>query len=393
MKSLQTGSLFNGIHFKANLETSVGTTATADRNTTDAYTVEVNVKVKVPKAHQQMQELQKLNDKLGTSLPGLAEMLVTAKVSPEFDELYRNKVTSLRTNLNRLDQLLTRHNFYDCETILDLQHPMTKRKAVLIQADMDVDTDGSDGDRIVPDSAASRTFQPFTSYRWGKKTPVPNPCIAIWEKRIADNEAKAKEPKNAADVPRLKADSARLRSEIRDMQAFSFLVGAADPFVVLPTNMFGKNRDGYTPAIGDYCVVIVEGALYPAIVGDAGPHTKLGEASLRICKQISAKSNGENRPVNDLKATYLVFPGTAERPMTPPDLAKWRTSCEALLNEIGGVGGEIFTWQDVTKSSLPPPPPPPIPPTPAPTSPPATDAPAAPVTPPALPTPPAESKH
>ena len=361
MKSLLTGNIFSGIHFKANLETSVGATATTERNTSDSYTVEVNVKVKVPKAHQQIEELQKLNNKLAMVLPGLVEMLVTAKVSPEFEELYRNKITSLRTNLNRLDQLLSRHNFYDCETILDLQHPITKRKAVLIQADMDVDTDGSDGDRIVPADGTSRTFQPFTNYHWEKKTPVPNPCVAVWEKKIADNEAKAKDPKNANDAPKLKADSARLRSEIRDMQMFSYLVGVADPFIVLPTAMFGKNRDGYTPAIGDYCVVIVDGVLYPAIIGDKGPHTKIGEASLRICKQINARANGENRPVNDLKATYLIFPGTAEK-LATPNLAQWRTRCEALLNEVGGVGGELFTWQDITQSSVPPPPP--VPPTP-----------------------------
>lgn len=383
MKSLLTGSIFNGIHYKANLETSIGTTATTERNTTDAYTVEVNVKVKVPKAHQQMDELQKLNDKLGTVLPGLAEMLTTAKVSPEFEELYRNKITSLRSNLNRLDQLLSRHNFYDCETILDLQHPVTKRKAVLIQADMDVDTDGSDGDRILPADGSSRTFQPFTNYHWDKKTPVPNPCVAVWEKRIVENEAKIKDPKNAPDAPKLKADIARLRSEMKDMQMFSYLVGAADPFIVLPTAMFGKNRDGYTPAIGDYCVVIVEGILYPAIIGDKGPPAKMGEASLRICKQISAKANGGNRAVNDLRATYLIFPGTAEK-LATPNLPQWRTRCEALLNEVGGIAGELFTWQDITQPSVPPTPPP-VPPPPAPSSPTAPALPAPSATPPVNP--------
>lgn len=357
MKSLMTGNIFNGIHFKANLETSVGTTATAERNTNDSYTVEVNVKVKVPKAHQQLDELQKLNDKLGAVLPGLAEMLPTAKVSPEFEELYRNKITSLRSNLNRLDQLLSRHNFYDCETMLDLQHPVTKRKALLIQADMDVDTDGSDGDRILPADGSSRTFQPFTNYHWEKKTPVPNPCVAVWEKRITENEAKLKDPKNATEAPKLKADIARLRSEIKDMQMFSYLVGVADPFIVLPTAMFRKNRDGYTPTIGDYCVVIMDGTLYPAVVGDKGPQAKMGEASLRICKQINARANGGNRPINDLKATYLIFPGTAEK-LAPPNLAQWRTRCEALLNEVGGIGGELFSWQDITQPSVPPIPPP-----------------------------------
>ena len=80
----------------------------------------------------------------------------------------RRKVTSIRTNLDRLDQLISRHNFFDCETILELQNPKTKRKALLIQADMDVDTDGTDGDRMPSFEPGSRTFQPFTSYRWKK---------------------------------------------------------------------------------------------------------------------------------------------------------------------------------------------------------------------------------
>jgi len=32
--------------------------------------------------------------------------------------------------------------------VLQLQHPKSHRKAVLLQADMDVDADGSDGDRM-----------------------------------------------------------------------------------------------------------------------------------------------------------------------------------------------------------------------------------------------------
>jgi hypothetical protein len=168
------------------------------------------------------------------------------------------------------------------------------------------------------------------------------------------------------------------------MQMFSYLVGVADPFIVLPTAMFRKNRDGYTPTIGDYCVVIMDGTLYPAVVGDKGPQAKMGEASLRICKQINARANGGNRPINDLKATYLIFPGTAEK-LAPPNLAQWRTRCEALLNEVGGIGGELFTWQDITQPSVPPTPPPaavpptpPVPPTPTPASPTPPGAPDAP---------------
>ena len=355
MKSLQTGSIFNGITYKANIETLEGDSATEEREDAASYTIEMNLRVNVPKPHKQFADLQKLTPGLAALLPALPGMVESAKVSPEFDELYRNKVTSLRANLNRLDVLLSRHNFYDCETILELTHPQTKRKAVLVQSDMDVDTDGSDGDRIaIADTGNSRTFQPFTSYNWPKRTKNPNPVEAMWLKRIADNDAKVARPETSeAERQRMKADSNRLRSEIRDLQSRSYLSGAFDPFIVLPTNMFGKNRTGFVPTIGDYCVLIYENTLYPAIVGDAGPTTKIGEASLRICRQLNARASGENRAVSDLKVTYIVFTGTGEKPWIPPDYAKWRTRCDELLKEFGGYTGTLFDWPDITRLAIP----------------------------------------
>ena len=351
-KTLNVGSLFNGIHFKTKLETVPGTTATADRNMADSYTVEVNVKVTVPKPHRSLAELSKLNERIGKLMPGLEVMLPTAKVSPEFDDLYRRKVTSIRSNLDRLDQLISRHNFFDCETILELQNPKTKRKALLIQADMDVDTDGADGDRMATFDTSSRTFQPLTSYRWKKRTATPNPCAPIWEKRIADNEVKIKDPKMAAEVQRMKSDNARLRAELADMRAHSFLIGSLDPFIVLPTQMFSGRRGGYAPHIGDYCVVLAGDVFYPAILGDAGPTTKIGEASLRLCREINPKANGDLRAVNDLKVTYFVFPGSAEKETGPPDLILWQTRCDVLLKELDNYSGKFLLWQQ------PPPPPP-----------------------------------
>ncbi len=385
MKSLQTGSMFNGMTFKANLETTVGSTATNEREDAASYTIEMNVRVNVPKPHKLLPELQKLSPSIDKLLPGLPAMLESAKVSPEFDELYRNKVTSLRSNLNRLDNLLSRHNFYDCETILELTHPTTKRKAVLIQSDMDVDTDGSDGDRIATvDTGNSRTFQPFTSYHWPKRTKNPNPVEPVWQKRITDNDAKAARADTTdAEKQRLRAENNRLRVELRDLQSHSYLAGAFDPFIVLPTTMFGRNRSGFVPTIGDYCVIIVGEGLYPAIVGDAGPTTKIGEASLRICRQVSARANGENRAISDLKATYLVFTSTAEKTATPPNYAQWKTRCEELLNDFGGFTGELFAWPDITRPAVPEPPPVVVPavPAPAPTTP-STPAPTAPQNPP-----------
>ena len=215
----------------------------------------------------------------------------------------------------------------------------------------------------------------MTTYRWKKRTPVPNPCVPVWEKHIADNDAKIKDPKNAGDVPRLKADNTRLRAEIGDMKGHSFLIGAMDPFIVLPGHMFTGRKSGFTPHMGDYCVVLAGDVFYPAIIGDAGPSTKIGEASMRICREINPASNGAVRAVNDLKVTYIVFPGSAEKEHAPPDLLLWQTRCDALLKELGEYRGKFFLWQQ--------PPPPPAP-TPAPAAPAVPAAPTVPGTPPPI---------
>ena len=93
---------------------------------------------------------------------------------------------------------------------------------------------------------------------------------------------------------------------------------------------------------------------------------------MRICREINPASNGGLRAVNDLKVTYIVFPGTAEKEHAPPDLLLWQTRCDALLKELGEYRGKFFMWQQ--------PPPPPPPPTPAPTPAPAP-APAKPAAP------------
>ena len=125
-----------------------------------------------------------------------------------------------------------------------------------------------------------------------------------------------------------------------------------------------RNHSPFAPAVGDYCVVIYGNVLYPAVVGDAGPANLMGECSLRICRQIFAKADANNRAVEDLKVTYLVFPGTADKPFEVPDLQKWHDRCDALLKEIGGYGGQLMAWEDLTKPK--PPPATPVPATPVP---------------------------
>ena len=113
----------------------------------------------------------------------------------------------------------------------------------------------------------------------------------------------------------------------------------------------GKKGNPFSPWVGDYCAVIYKDVIYPAIIGDVGPANKMGEASLRIAQQLNSLATSENRPESKLKVTYLVFPGTAERPFGPPDLAHWREKIDGFLKEMGGYNGQLFTWKDLTAPS------------------------------------------
>jgi hypothetical protein len=223
-------------------------------------------------------------------------MVKPDSVSPFFNELYETKIRRLRANLTRLDQLLSRHNFYDCQTILQLEHPETKRKAVLIQAEMDVDADGSDSDRLPAGSGVSTHFQPYTSYRWPKKTSNPSAYLPMLEERIKTHEAEANQKAtSAARKAELKGAIANARDGIEQLKKFSFLIGATDPFIVIPGG-FTKTEGA---KVGDYALVIAGDRIFPAFVGDVGRPTKPAKhrcASRRRSAEI-------RRPTTDPSAT------------------------------------------------------------------------------------------
>jgi hypothetical protein len=257
--------------------------------------------------------------------------------------------------------LLSRHNFYDCQTVLLLNHPETHRKAILLQADMDVDADGSDSDRLPIGSGASPNFKPFTSFRWPKKTSAPNPYLGPAEERLRKAEAESTQKTTSPERKKeLRTAIGQIRDEITTLKKFSFLIGATDPYIVLPSG-FARGTDG--GKVGDYAVVVFGDNIYPAVVGDVGPPDKVGEASLRISKEINTLSTPMNRPVSDLKVTYLIFPGTADPPFGPPDLEKLQAKCETFVKEIGGATVPLHHWENI----IPPPPTPTPSPTPTPT--------------------------
>ena len=345
--------LRSGIPFKTEVKVGKGGLASKERMEEESYVAEYTLSVKVPEASKTLDDLQKVNPDLGILLPGLESMLEKAEVSRWFFQLYENKTKCLKRDSTKLSELLTKHNFYDCETILNMRHPQTNRRVFLLQAEMDVVTDGSDGDRLatMPEKIINSTYyQPFTSYGWPKKTKTPNPMVAGWEKRIGNANRELAESGTTAERKAWLKDRIKyLKRGIEDMKYRSFLIAEYDPFIVIPVNLLTASGDVFAPKVGDYAVVVHEKKLYPAIVGDGGPTFKVGEASLRMAKQLNSRATSYSRPVSNLTVTYVVFPGSREKKKGPPDYEKWRITCRELLGEIGGVGKgvELYRWDDL----------------------------------------------
>jgi hypothetical protein len=366
-KDIDVATLFNGITVKTNLITEEGGFASLERLDPESYKAEFQLSIRVPKANQTLDELSRINKNLPAILPGLGAMLPAAKVSGFYHKLYENKTNRVQNDLTRLNKILDRHNFYDTETILELTHPTTQRRALLVQSEMDVVADGSDGDRMPTLEEyiyLSDYYQPFTSYAWAKTTKTPNPLLAKWEDRLQKAQDEfSKKGLSSSRNRDLKVMIDQLKLEVSDFKVRSSLIADKDPFIVISLLFRGyADQNKFTPQIGDYAAVIHEGKIYPAICGDYGPSFKMGEASLLMAKTINPKATPYIRPESDLKVTYLIFPGTAEKERSAPDLAKWREKCLALLGEVGGVGAgfELHTWEDpFKKPELPPVTPPP----------------------------------
>jgi hypothetical protein len=347
---LDTGRLFNGITLHSSVETVPGADASTERVDPESYVLDLKLNARVPTPNRTIEELARVTPRLPELLPGLTAMAGPDSVSPLFTELYNTKVKMLRENLVRLDLVLSRHNFFDCQTVLQLRHPQSHRKALLLQADMDVDADGSDGDRMPIGTGAPTNFKPFTSFKWQKKTPAPNPYLAATEERLKHAEDEFAARTTAADGKRdLRSAVTQLRAEVATLKKYSFLIGMTDPYIVIPGS-FTHGRDA--AKTGDYALVIFGDGIYPAIVGDIGPNDKVGEASFRIAKQINPQATPYNRPVSDLKVTYLIFPGTADPQFGPPDLEKLQDRCQKLTDEIGGATVQLHRWESI----IPPPP-------------------------------------
>lgn len=345
-KPMATGMMFNGLQYKWSIETQPGETAARDRKIDDAYRLELNLRIREPRPATTLEDIRVVNERLPELLPSLPALLDSATVSPAFAKLYELKLDWLKARLERLELILSRHNYYDCDTILQLKHPETGRRALFVQSEMDVNVDGSDGDRNVQVDGSGQFFQPQTSYRWPKKTDRPNSFLAPLQEKLAAALEELKKPGIATSrATELRERIEHWKLQIRDIQRWSFLVSEADPFIVLPGFMLRGSGD-YVPKLGDYAVVIHRDKIYPAILGDAGPSYKMGEASLRLCKEINDTGTPLARPVSDLTVTYVVFPGSADPERDAPDLERWRQRCVELLAEIGAPETPVHRWEN-----------------------------------------------
>lgn len=359
-RAIDTAELYNGFHVKSVMELSEGRSATIEREDPEGYEIRLEVHLKVPRPSQTIEDFERLNPDLDKLLPDFGKLIESSRVSGFYHKIYDLKSTRVQQNLTRLDKVLTRHNYYDLESILEMQHPETKAKVLLIQAEMDVVSDGTDGDRM-PDLngyfADSANFQPFTSYAWPKRSQQPNPLLVRWEAELRKAEEEYKTKGLSAERNAWLRDRiAQLKREASDMKSRSFLIAETDPFVVVPLSMLGYTRSSpYAPAIGDYAVIAHRDRLCPAIVGDSGPTFQVGEASLRIARELNDKAGVYSRPESDLKVTYLIFPGSAEAQRGPPDLERWHARCMELLEGIGGIGDPamLHQWEDLLKPEEP----------------------------------------
>jgi len=351
-KSIDTVRLWNGIDSNSLMNVIQGGIASEERTDRKSYTFDFNVNVRIPFPVKDSQGIFSINPNLSKIVPELGDMIKAGKVSGFYHKLYDLKAKRLQQFLTRLNAVPDRHNFYDCETILELVNPRTKRKILFIQSDMDVVSDGSDGDRMPEYDqyiAESTNYQPFTSYGWKKQTVRPNPLLKRWEKKLDVEVKKLEQGKlSSSRVKVSKQNIETLKREIADMKSRSFLIARADPFIVIPSWMrMYANQNEFSPSVGDYVAIIFEDRILPAIIGDTGPTWKLGEASLRIAKELNSNATSYKRPVSDLKVSYLIFPESADSP-SAPDLDKWFDKVQLLLGEVGGLGNgfKLYRWPD-----------------------------------------------
>ena len=323
-------SMTQGLNILSSVNFHAGTTASQDRKEQDAYQVQVSLNLKLPQAADG-EGLKLANPKLPGLFTRYADLMSGARVSQWYQALYLHKQNRVRKEAATLGRLLDRHNYYDTDTILEIEAPDTKRRLLWVQADMDVVSDGSDGDRLpdMPEKVKnSDYYQPMTSYRWRKLGNNPNPLLPHWEERV---KKLSKDKKASA------SDLQHARNVVHDLKKYSFLLAEYDSFIVVPLTFKSGDNEAYRPQLGDYAAVVVDDRVFPAIVGDYGPRFKAGEASLRLARLVNPKATPFARPVSHLGVSYIIFPGSREPENGPINYERLNARVQELLNEMGGL--------------------------------------------------------
>ena len=303
-----------------------------------------------PEAATTAKQLAAINPYLPKLLPRFNVLMAEAEVSSRYKEIYDLKLKRLKGGGS-----LTPHNYFDLETALRLQDPVTKQKVLLVQTDMDVVTDGSDPGRAkeLADYDLARSsdwYQPMTSYGWSGQG-AENPFLDYYPKALEELQKLRRELEVKAEADKgviwrellATCDDQIYRIKVRGignstrqaLRARRFLMADRDPFVVLPVPWI-KGSAAWTPRIGDYVAVIYKDRVYPAILGDAGPSDKVGEASLKLARALNPAADGQTRAIEELAVTYLFFPRSRKK-FAEPDLGVWRAEVQGLLKEIGGL--------------------------------------------------------
>lgn len=319
-----------GLNVLSSVQFEQGSTASQDRKALAAYQVRVALSLRLPQAADG-ESLKHANPKLPELFAKYEAFMGKAKVSQWYQALYLHKQNRIRKEAATLTRLLDRHNYYDTDTILEIESPETGRKVLWVQADMDVVSDGSDGDRLpdMPEKVKnSDHYQPMTSYRWRKLGTNPNPLLPHWEERVTKLSKDKKT--NAAALQHAK-------NVVHDLKKYSFLLAEYDSFIVVPLTFKNGGDDAYRPQLGDYAAVVVGDRIFPAIVGDFGPRFKAGEGSLRLARLINPKATPFARPVSDLGVSYVIFPHSKEPENGPINYDRLNTRVQELLQEMGGL--------------------------------------------------------
>jgi len=347
----------NGAAVETRVETSTSTNTTLSTiPLLDDYRLQLTLHMAIPTPATRLTDLAAATPELPQALPNLEEMISSSsqgekEASPFFKKLFENKTKALQRQLSFLGQLFPKESLYDCQTILALTNKKNGARALLVQAIMNVNADGSDGDRNIPLEKLSNYYQPQTNYRWPKTTGHPNPNLHEIEEQLAQAKLSISKPALTLDQKnKLQEQISTKEQMLTELQHWSFLIGSADPFIVLPKFML-DSKNGDSASIGDYAVVLYQNKLYPAIVGDIGPSSKIGEASLRLSRAIDSRSGADHRPISSPHVSYFIFPKSADLPMSAPNYAHWSDRCHQLWNALGG--SSTMTWQEWTSLEQP----------------------------------------